>query len=119
MALILLQGHHGHDTHAMPPQAICDAYKKYQRMSDAAVNDDLEIVDFNRGLTPEQQEKMSPVGIVPSELIAKAQKDFVNAGVEYDPGYPEACTIYEHSGFPGMFGSSSEAFYTCLTPIQD
>ncbi|KAB8296387.1 hypothetical protein EYC80_009137 [Monilinia laxa] len=95
-------GHHGHDTHAMPPQAICDAYKKYQRMSDAAVNDDLEIVDFNRGLTPEQQEKMSPVGIVPSELIAKAQKDFMNPGFEYDPVFPEACTIYEHSGFPGL-----------------
>ncbi|RAL64918.1 hypothetical protein DID88_001510 [Monilinia fructigena] len=95
-------GHHGHDTHAMPPQAICDAYKKYQRMSDAAVNDDLEIVDFNRGLTPEQQKKMSPVGIVPSELIAKAQKDFMNPGVEYDPVFPEACTIYEHSGFPGL-----------------
>ncbi|KAI9641693.1 hypothetical protein NHQ30_009549 [Ciborinia camelliae] len=93
-------GHHGRDTHAMPPQAICDAYKKYQRMSDAAVNDDLEIVDFNRGLTPEQQEKMSPVGIVPSELIAQAQKEFMNTGAEYDSGYPEACTIYEHSGFP-------------------
>ncbi|KAF7865434.1 hypothetical protein EAF04_006409 [Stromatinia cepivora] len=95
-------GHHGHDTHAMPPQAICDAYKKYQRMSDAAVNDDLEIVDFNRGLTSKQQKTLSPVGIVPSELIAEAQKEFMNAGAEYNPGLPAACTIYEHSGFPGL-----------------
>ncbi|KAK6611837.1 alkylated DNA repair protein AlkB [Botrytis cinerea] len=71
-------------------------------MSDAAVTDDLEIVDFTRGLTPEQQEKLTPVGIVPSELIAKAQKDFMNTGAEYNSGHPAACTIYEHSGFPGL-----------------
>lgn len=91
----------------MPPQAICDAYKKYQRMSDAAVHDDLEIVDFTRGLTPEQQEKLSPVGIVPSELIAKAQKEFMNTEAEDEPGFPAACTIYEHSGFPGILGSNT------------
>lgn len=91
----------------MPPQAICDAYKKYQRMSDAAVTDDLEIVDFTRGLTPEQQDKLTPVGIVPSELIAKAQKDFMNTGAEYNSGHPAACTIYEHSGFPGMLDSNT------------
>lgn len=101
----------------MPPQAICDAYKKYQRMSDAAVSDDLEIVDFSRGLTPEQKEKMSPVGTVPSELIAKAQKDF--AGAEYDPGHPEACTIYEHSGFPGTLNTTIDAFCNYLTSSQD
>lgn len=94
----------------MPPQAICDAYKKYQRMSDAAVDDDFEIVDFNRGLNPEQQEKISPVGIVPSELIAEAQKDFTNAGAEHDSGHPEACTIYEHSGFPGAINSVFKCF---------
>ena len=102
----------------MPPQAICDAYKKYQRMSDLEVNNDLEIVDFNRGLSPGQQEKMSPVGIVPSELIAEAQKEFMNAGAEYDPGHPEPCTIYEHSEFPGKLESISEAFHCVLTSYR-
>ncbi|PQE14641.1 hypothetical protein CJF31_00007710 [Rutstroemia sp. NJR-2017a BVV2] len=95
-------GYHGHDTHALPPQAICDAYKKYQRMSDADVNTDLEIVDFNRGLSPEQKEKLHPVGVVPSELIAQAQREFKNSTSEDDSSLPEPCTIYEHSGFPGL-----------------
>ncbi|TVY40151.1 Alpha-ketoglutarate-dependent dioxygenase [Lachnellula subtilissima] len=97
-----------HDTHAIPPQAICNTYKKYQKLSDAAVDQDLEVVDFRRGLTDVQKQKIVPVDTVKSELIASAQKAFRKCGdkgaedtvdVETEP---EACTIYEHQDFPGL-----------------
>jgi len=89
----------------MPPQAICNVYKKYQRTSDAGVDDDLEVVDFKRGLTEVQKDRIIPVGTVNSDLIVSAQKEFRISGglgetslVETEP---EECTIYEHQDFPG------------------
>ncbi|KAE9365088.1 hypothetical protein N431DRAFT_496254 [Stipitochalara longipes BDJ] len=99
---------HGHDTHAIPPQAVCNAYKKYQKMEDEAVNKDLYILDFSRGLTNAQKEKLVAVDNVPSELIAFAWKAF-KGDVERDATHgvdstslPEPCTIYEHKDFPGL-----------------
>ncbi|TVY41169.1 Alpha-ketoglutarate-dependent dioxygenase [Lachnellula occidentalis] len=97
-----------HDTHAIPPQAICNTYKKYQKMSDADVDQDLEVVDFRRGLTDVQKQRIVPVDDVKSDLIASAQKGFSTSsekgaedGVEVE-NEPEACTIYEHQDFPGL-----------------
>ena len=92
----------------MPPQAICDAYKKYQRMDDAAVDADLEIVDFKRGLTETQKEKLVPVDTVPSVLIDSARKAFKYYGqaesdeVSRSGTMPDACTVYEHKDFDGL-----------------
>jgi alkylated DNA repair protein alkB family protein 1 len=92
----------------MPPQAICDAYKKYQRMDDTAVDADLDIVDFRRGLTETQKERIVPVDTVSSELIESARKVFKYYGqaetdeVSSSGTMPDACTVYEHKGFHGM-----------------
>lgn len=75
---------------------------------------DLEVVDFTRGLTNEQKEKIIPIGIIPSELIAAAQtvfkRDEQDGNFQYpdleadkSSSAPEACTIYEHSDFPGQY----------------
>ncbi|KAN0089145.1 hypothetical protein V8E51_019405 [Hyaloscypha variabilis] len=99
---------HGHDTHAIPPQAVCNAYKKYQKMEDKAVNNDLDVLDFNRGLTPAQKEKLVAVDTVPSELIDSACKAFKGdatdeaAHDEDSSSSPEPCIIYEHKDFPGL-----------------
>ncbi|RDL41671.1 Clavaminate synthase-like protein [Venustampulla echinocandica] len=77
-------------------------------MTDAAVDEDLEIVDFHRGLTSVQMEKLVQVDTIPSELIAKAQKNFQTCEGEIsDNGLvtehkPETCTVYEHRDFPGL-----------------
>lgn len=82
-------------------------YKKYQRMDDAAVDADLDIVDFNRGLTDAQREKLVSVGTVEAELIARAQKAYKFYGEDSmeeasDSGpLPTPCTVYEHKDFPG------------------
>lgn len=91
----------------MPPQAICDLYKKYQRLDDASVDGDLEVVDFRRGLTSEQKERITPVGSVSSEVIGKAQKGFkashqaIPVTSQEPDSTPESCTIYEHKDFDG------------------
>lgn len=77
-------------------------------MDDAAVDQDLDIVDFSRGLTDAQKEKIVAVDSVSSELIASAHKAFKDYGKEAaddaeDAGtLPTPCTIYEHKDFPGL-----------------
>jgi hypothetical protein len=94
----------------MPPQPICDLYKKYQKMDDAAVDGDLDVIDFTRGLTDFQKSKLIPVEIIPSELISSAQAAFKHPD-NVDPStlnatevgsLPPACTVYEHADFPGQ-----------------
>ncbi|KAE8454598.1 hypothetical protein EG329_000221 [Mollisiaceae sp. DMI_Dod_QoI] len=101
-----LNKHHGHDTHALPPQAICNLYKKYQKMDDASITKDLEVVDFGRGLTKQQQELIIPVDTVSSELIGAARDKFMNHWPSYSSAprdsTPKSCTVYEHKDFPGL-----------------
>ena len=93
----------------MPPQKICDIYKKYQKLDDAAVDGDLEVVDFRRGLTPDQKKRIVEVGTVSSEVISTAQSSFRARSQEYggdtsdSASIPKPCTIYEHKDFDGLF----------------
>ena len=106
--LIVMEGHHGLDTHALPPNAVCDAYKKYQRMDDASVENDADIVDFRRGLTPVQKEKIVLVDSVSSELIDSARLAFVHSGedlnreINVSERKPDPCSVYEHKDFDGQ-----------------
>ncbi|KUJ09398.1 uncharacterized protein LY89DRAFT_741111 [Mollisia scopiformis] len=98
--------HHGHDTHAIPPQAICNIYKKYQKMDDVDIDSDLEVVDFGRGLTKQQDKSIVPVDTISSELVATARDKFMSYWPSFDSvprdSTPKACTIYEHKDFAGL-----------------
>lgn len=80
-------------------------------MEDAAIDADLEVLDFARGLTDVQKEKLVAVDTVSSELIDSAWRSFkseenqdvVDNGDSHQ--LPESCTIYEHKDFPGMIPS--------------
>jgi alkylated DNA repair protein alkB homolog 1 len=82
-------------------------YKKYQRMDDAAVDEDLYVVDFNRGLTEAQKDRIVAVDTVPSDLIDSARKVFENydrISNVHSPNsetMPSPCTVYEHNDFDG------------------
>ena len=86
-------------------------YKKYQRLDDAAVDQDLDVVDFTRGLTDEQKEKLVKIDVVPSELIEAARKAYKTYGKTDLDTVPSVealaapCTVYEHKDFPGKAGS--------------
>lgn len=93
-----------HDVHAMPPQAICDVYRNYQKLDNGSIETDVHIVDFRRGLTAEQQERIVPVDTVTSEVIVEAEKAFRTANGDnrdIEDAVPPSCTIYEHKDFPG------------------
>ena len=80
-------------------------------MEDAAVDADLEVLDFARDLTDEQKERLVAVDMVSSELIDSAWNAFKSEKkqdvIEYGDSHklPESCTIYEHKDFPGMMPS--------------
>lgn len=102
------QKSHGHDTHALPPLAVLESYKKYQRMNSSDIDNDLDIVDFERGLSVIQEAKIVPVATVLSETIMSACVAFQchdqNADVEPRglPNLPNPCTVYEHKEFNGQ-----------------
>ena len=83
-------------------------------MDDAAVDQDLEVLDFTRSLTTAQTDKLVIANTVPSDLIEAARdafkcsisEDLVDDGSEISR--PKACTVYEHKDFPG----------TTLRPLQ-
>lgn len=97
------------DTHATPPQGIYDVFKKYQKMSDADVNQDLGVIDFCRGLTIEQKVKVRPEDTIAAESIKAASMDFLGCDepnkephhLEGSEGAP--CVSYSHTDFPGKF----------------
>lgn len=94
-----------HDVHAMPPQAICDLYRHYQKLDNASIDADINIVDFRRGLSPEQQERILPVDTVSSQVIVAAERAFRVANGEHravKDTAPASCTIYEHKDFQGI-----------------
>jgi hypothetical protein len=94
------------DIHAMPPQAICDLYKVYQKMNNVSIDEDLNIVDFRRGLTEDQKRRIVPNDTVDAALIKEAGHAFVKvnglASKEIEELRPKSCTIYEHKDFPGI-----------------
>lgn len=99
-----------HDTHAIPPQAVQEVYWKYNQMKASAFGDDHDILDFSRGLSPEQAKFWKPVATIPSEVIKKACLAFSNYGnasqangIESDSSVDDTkpATLFEHPDFPG------------------
>jgi alkylated DNA repair protein alkB family protein 1 len=100
-------------------------YKKYQKMDDAAIDNDLYVVDFTRGLSESQKERIVPVEEISSELITSAMKAFkaqnradgeeVRGGDE-DP-VPSPCTVYEHMDFPGTLSLLEFQLKSCELTI--
>jgi hypothetical protein len=82
-------------------------------MDDASVDGDMDVVDFRRGLTAEQQERIVPVDKVSSETIAAARKAFMETSSCRELGkfpeidkLPPSCTVYEHKDFDGKSATS-------------
>ena len=77
-------------------------------MDDASVDNDFDVVDFKRGLTPLQKESIVPVDRVSPELMVTARNAFQHSSQDADGetkisgAMPEACTVYEHKNFDGL-----------------
>lgn len=84
-------------------------------MEDKDVDSDPEVLDFRRGLSDAQKEKLVEVGRVQPELIAEAQSRFKASGKKENQQVeevqlPETCTVYEHKDFPGVSVSPGERY---------
>lgn len=83
-------------------------------MDDVSVGADLDIIDFRRGLTAAQREKLRVVDVVSNELIGEAMRAFARSdgegrsgreAIKYEDGMDgtEDCMVYEHRDFDGSF----------------
>ena len=76
-------------------------------MDDTAVDEDLEVVDFRRGLTEAQKERIVQVDTVSSELINYARVAFNGQAAKRESfcseTMPDPCTVYEHKDFDGKW----------------
>ncbi|KAF1346865.1 hypothetical protein BDV97DRAFT_228078 [Delphinella strobiligena] len=107
-------GRPARDPHALPPDHICEAYWKYNKIKPSDLDVDPEVVDFSRGLSAAQQRKIHAVKTISSETIAAASRAFKfhGQGIDGPVGEgeeaqelneePKACTVYEHDDFPGL-----------------
>jgi alkylated DNA repair protein alkB family protein 1 len=98
-------------------------YKKYQKMDDAAIDNDLNVVDFTRGLSESQKERIVSVEEISSELITSATKAFkaqnradgeeVKGGDKDENPVPKPCTVYEDMDFPGTLSPLEFQLKSC------
>src|SRR5436305_88512 len=90
------------DSHAAPPRAIRDSYKRYQHMSLADVDQDPDILDFTK---PQSLLEVTSIATISCcDMIRAfykfAERDNDLANSDVDTG--NDCLVYEHSRFPGI-----------------
>lgn len=96
-------GAHHHEIHALPPAFIQKAHWHYTSVKKASLDLDENVIDFRRGLTPQQKHELTSVGIISASTIASACQGYKQARLDSNQpvdGVQDA-TIYEHKTFPG------------------
>ena len=93
-----------HDTHALPPKFIQDAYWHYNKLKTQDLDNDLLIIDFARGLTGEQTTALRLVNTIGSSNISAACGAFQHEALDSNGPLPTSADapVYEHRDFPGM-----------------
>lgn len=97
---------HHFDAYEKPPVEIRELYKKYQKPS-RALDSDLEIVDFKRGLTVSQQKDVKVIGRIGKECLAFTFHAFAQSIPPPDSSSLDTSRIisdsliYEHRRLPG------------------
>jgi alkylated DNA repair protein alkB family protein 1 len=90
-------------------------------MNGSQVDEDLEIVDFRRGLSETQRAEIVPVATIPSRSIATATMAFKSypQNLDEEPGellnVPNPCTVYKHRKFNGKFSPSHRLMHDLIT----
>ncbi|KAH0545264.1 hypothetical protein FGG08_000718 [Glutinoglossum americanum] len=95
------------DAHAAPPIGIRHEYKKYQKLRPRDFNEDLDIIDFRRGLTRSQDADIVQIGAVSAERIAAVCRSFHQTDKQHIPitentVSPNSIPIYQHRDLPGL-----------------
>ncbi len=93
------------DAHEKPPAILRSTYKKYQKHSER-LDSDPEVVDFERGLTIQQQTDVRIIRSLPKQSLELAVNNFLlgkcsSNGNRSGPVTGTDIPIYEHSLMPG------------------
>ncbi|KAF2152120.1 oxidoreductase domain-containing protein [Myriangium duriaei CBS 260.36] len=96
-----------HDTHALPPMFIQEAYWHYNKVKPADLENDAKVIDFAKGLSEDQARVLRPVGSIKAATIVAACSAFRRAALVEDSKSPfkdliKDAQIYEHQDFPGL-----------------
>ena len=89
------------EAHPKPPEQIRAVYKKYQSSSPASLATDAEILDFERGLTHGQLNKLKEVCKIPGHLLLAACNDFGEMQAQDLSASGVDVPIFEHDDLPG------------------
>jgi alkylated DNA repair protein alkB family protein 1 len=131
--IVELKPNHGHNTHETPPNDLCALFREYHHMNKSQINNDLRVIDFNRGLTDKQKLKVHAIDKIDQSKVDLVTKTFDQTQRELGFEVPDTtkspseCIIYEQDDFPGtglifsslcMLTSSGLQIYTSLLPLS-
>ena len=88
------------DAHQTPPKSIKASYKSYRKLTSDALKTDLSIIDFNRGLSVEQQKKCKKVRCMPQDTVMTACLRFGHES-QLEPWPSVDIPIFEHEAVQG------------------
>lgn len=103
------------DTHERPPDSVKNVYKFYQRLPKNDLDEDLDILDFGRGLSPNGHDKIMHRGSISSSDIDRA---CCQLGELYNTDQSEkggSRQIFEVKGIPGkLHGCPNSSFLSLM-----
>ena len=97
---------HTRDPHRRPPQPVKTLYKKYQRASSAAIDNDPEILDLrhlDRIYIGGENGKLKIVDHIRSEIIQTACASFGSHGIDQSRFQDADMPCYESQTVPGTY----------------
>jgi alkylated DNA repair protein alkB homolog 1 len=91
------------DPHQRPPDELRAAYKDFQRMKPALRQGDTQILDFGRGLTEAQSQKIRVLYHLESDHLAHVFSEFEASrdGPNLSSRHSSPVPVYEHADVPG------------------
>ncbi|KAF4545059.1 Oxidoreductase domain containing protein [Lasiodiplodia theobromae] len=99
---------HHHDTHALPPIPIQEAYLHYNKVKRADLEQDDDLLYFGRELSEKQRDIWRPAGSISASIIENACAEYRKAALPHlgaeGPSKTEFkdAIIYEHKDIPGL-----------------
>ena len=102
------------DARRSPPESIRSFYKTYQRIGPTALNSDPAILDFTRGIGPEQQASLRVAGSVSHHRIRDTCARFGSHGHDQFAMLNLDVAVYESVDVPGE-PSIGSTFPLCMS----
>ena len=88
------------NAHTRPPEALKNVYKTYQKMAPSLLNHDLGVLDFSRGLTQEQSQRVKATTVLSQVRIQSICSQFQDIEIADFPMNADV-PVYHCEGFSG------------------